>query len=104
MSITRDEELERVFTEGRWMQAIADAERCVEIFELKEARLRPITSWQLLPEGYEVSAVRSILAATPIEDDEMRAEWPTMMAKLHKRVVRARSQYKLWSSQLETIN
>lgn len=104
MSTKRDEELERVFTEGRWMQAIADAERCVEVFNLPEAKLRPITCWQLLPEGYEVSAVRSILAPTPIEDDEMRAEWPALMAKLQKRVVRARSQFKLWSTNLETCN
>lgn len=104
MSNLSDEERERIFTEGRWYQAVADTERCVEIFNLPEAKLRPITAWQLLPQGFEVSSARSILQSVPVEDAEMQAVWPDEMAKLNERLVSVTAKFKLWSAELETCN
>lgn len=104
MSTKRDEELERAFTEGRWVQAIADAERCVEIFDLPEARLRPVAAWNLLPQGFEVSGSRMMLAAVPVEPPDVQALWPFEMAKLRERLASVKSKFELWSTTFETVN
>ena len=104
MSSMSDEERDRVFNEGRWFQAVADAERCAEIFNLPEAKLRPVTAWQLLPQGFEVSSVRAILATVPIEDAEMQAVWPGKMAKLQERLASVKSKFQLWRTDFETVN
>ena len=104
MSNHRDEERERAFTEGRWVQAVADAERCIEIFNLKDARLRPVSAWSLLPQGLEVSSCRKLLAALPVEEPELQAIWPGEMAKLRERLASVKSKFELWSAELETCN
>lgn len=87
--------LEGAYDAGKWAQALFEAERAVEIYSSKAARLRPAAAWAVLPLALPIEVAVELIASAPVEDDAKG--WVEHLFRLQERVARVRQQKELWN-------